>query len=141
MLSFCDFLKIISFSSQKYSIQRVCLSHLSERKLLFGILGLSITNIIWLMCSCVLYQAHIKCLQRLPSPCRLSLLTLTAKWYVTLRTICTFHLQIFQFAVSMMHVGCLQKDGLEKLNPWIPVVEDLSPEVLILVCDRVCENG
>ncbi|MEQ2257864.1 hypothetical protein XENORESO_020474 [Xenotaenia resolanae] len=33
------------------------------------------------------------------------------------------------------------KDGLEKLNPWIPVVEDLSPEVLILVCDRVCENG
>lgn len=48
---------------------------------------------------------------------------------------------LFQFAVSMMHVGCLQKDGLEKLNPWIPVVEDLSPEVLILVCDRVCENG
>ncbi|XP_014912679.1 alpha- and gamma-adaptin-binding protein p34 [Poecilia latipinna] len=33
------------------------------------------------------------------------------------------------------------KDGLEKLNPWIPVVEDLSPEVLILVCDRVCEDG
>ncbi|XP_036005072.1 alpha- and gamma-adaptin-binding protein p34 [Fundulus heteroclitus] len=33
------------------------------------------------------------------------------------------------------------EDGLEKLNPWIPVVEDLSPEVLILVCDRVCENG
>uniref|UniRef100_A0A3Q2DVU0 Alpha and gamma adaptin binding protein n=1 Tax=Cyprinodon variegatus TaxID=28743 RepID=A0A3Q2DVU0_CYPVA len=33
------------------------------------------------------------------------------------------------------------KDGLEKLNPWIPVVEDLSPEVQILVCDRVCENG
>lgn len=36
---------------------------------------------------------------------------------------------------------CLQKDGLEKLHPWISVVEDLAPEVLILVCDRVCENG
>ncbi len=35
----------------------------------------------------------------------------------------------------------LQKDGLEKLHPWISVVEDLAPEVLILVCDRVCENG
>ncbi|XP_026221614.1 alpha- and gamma-adaptin-binding protein p34 [Anabas testudineus] len=33
------------------------------------------------------------------------------------------------------------KDGLEKLNPWVSVVEDLAPEVLILVCDRVCENG
>lgn len=33
------------------------------------------------------------------------------------------------------------KDGLEKLGPWISVVEDLAPEVLILVCDRVCENG
>ncbi|CAG5957947.1 unnamed protein product [Menidia menidia] len=33
------------------------------------------------------------------------------------------------------------KDGMEKLNPWIPVVEDLAPEVLIIVCDRVSENG
>ncbi|XP_028304631.1 alpha- and gamma-adaptin-binding protein p34 [Gouania willdenowi] len=33
------------------------------------------------------------------------------------------------------------KDGLEKLQPWISVVEDLAPEVLILVCERVCENG
>ncbi|XP_019934231.1 alpha- and gamma-adaptin-binding protein p34 [Paralichthys olivaceus] len=33
------------------------------------------------------------------------------------------------------------KDGLEKLHPWISVVEDLAPEVLILVCDRVCETG
>lgn len=38
-------------------------------------------------------------------------------------------------------VRCVQKDGLEKLHPWISVVEDLAPEVLILVCDRVCENG
>uniref|UniRef100_A0A7N8XP87 Alpha and gamma adaptin binding protein n=1 Tax=Mastacembelus armatus TaxID=205130 RepID=A0A7N8XP87_9TELE len=33
------------------------------------------------------------------------------------------------------------KDGLEKLDPWISVVEELAPEVLILVCDRICENG
>ncbi|XP_060932455.1 alpha- and gamma-adaptin-binding protein p34 [Limanda limanda] len=33
------------------------------------------------------------------------------------------------------------KDGLEKLHPWLSVVEDLNPEVLILVCDRVCETG
>lgn len=33
------------------------------------------------------------------------------------------------------------RDGLEKLHPWISVVEDLAPEVLILVCDRVCETG
>lgn len=35
----------------------------------------------------------------------------------------------------------LQKDGLEKLKLWIPVVEDIAPEVLILVCDRTDENG
>ncbi|XP_057692818.1 alpha- and gamma-adaptin-binding protein p34 [Corythoichthys intestinalis] len=34
-----------------------------------------------------------------------------------------------------------QKDGLEKLRPWISVVEDIAPEVLILVCDRVCDDG
>ncbi|XP_077424403.1 alpha- and gamma-adaptin-binding protein p34 isoform X2 [Vanacampus margaritifer] len=34
-----------------------------------------------------------------------------------------------------------KKDGLEKLHPWISVVEDIAPEVLILVCDRVCEDG
>ncbi|KAL3061468.1 hypothetical protein OYC64_009604 [Pagothenia borchgrevinki] len=33
------------------------------------------------------------------------------------------------------------KDGLEKLHTWISVVEDLAPEVLILVCGRVCETG
>lgn len=43
--------------------------------------------------------------------------------------------------IGQLVTCCLQKAGLEKLNPWIPVVKDLSPEVLILVCDRVCENG
>lgn len=43
--------------------------------------------------------------------------------------------------MSIMCAWCLQKDGLEKLHTWISVVEDLAPEVLILVCDRVCETG
>nr|XP_057931518.1 alpha- and gamma-adaptin-binding protein p34 isoform X2 [Doryrhamphus excisus]XP_057931519.1 alpha- and gamma-adaptin-binding protein p34 isoform X2 [Doryrhamphus excisus] len=39
------------------------------------------------------------------------------------------------------YVNSTKKDGLEKLRPWIAVVEDIAPEVLILVCDRVCEDG
>lgn len=60
----------------------------------------------------------------------------------------TLHGHIFRFYMCYMcvkstvvHVWGLQKDGLEKLQPWISVVEDLAPEVLILVCDRVSENG
>lgn len=41
----------------------------------------------------------------------------------------------------ILFAWCLQKDGLAKLHPWISVVEDLAPEVLILVCDRISENG
>lgn len=40
-----------------------------------------------------------------------------------------------------MAVPVLQKDGLCGLTPWLSVVDDLAPEVLILVCDHVCENG
>lgn len=35
----------------------------------------------------------------------------------------------------------LQKDGLNAVTPWVALVEELAPEVLILVCDHVCENG
>ncbi|XP_036391500.1 alpha- and gamma-adaptin-binding protein p34 [Megalops cyprinoides] len=31
--------------------------------------------------------------------------------------------------------------GLDRVNSWLPVVEDLLPEVLILVCDHVCDSG
>lgn len=47
----------------------------------------------------------------------------------------------YRAARSIVRICRLQKDGLEKLNPWIPIVKDLSPEVLILVCERVSENG
>ncbi|XP_060779868.1 alpha- and gamma-adaptin-binding protein p34 [Neoarius graeffei] len=33
------------------------------------------------------------------------------------------------------------KDGLAAVTPWVALVEELAPEVLILVCDHVCENG
>ncbi|XP_067246429.1 alpha- and gamma-adaptin-binding protein p34 [Chanodichthys erythropterus] len=33
------------------------------------------------------------------------------------------------------------KDGLNNVNPWLSVVEELAPEVLILVCDHVCDSG
>ncbi|KAA0714986.1 Alpha- and gamma-adaptin-binding protein p34 [Triplophysa tibetana] len=32
------------------------------------------------------------------------------------------------------------KDGLSNVNPWLAVVEELAPEVLILVCDHVCDH-
>ena len=44
-------------------------------------------------------------------------------------------------AASTTFFSPWQKDGLERLSPWVSVVEDLAPEVLILVCDRVCESG
>ncbi len=34
-----------------------------------------------------------------------------------------------------------QKDGLNSVNSWLSVVEDLAPEVLILVCDHACDSG
>ncbi|XP_016125554.1 alpha- and gamma-adaptin-binding protein p34-like [Sinocyclocheilus grahami] len=33
------------------------------------------------------------------------------------------------------------KDSLNSVNSWLSVVEDLAPEVLILVCDRECDSG
>ncbi|KAM6426433.1 alpha- and gamma-adaptin-binding protein p34 [Liasis olivaceus] len=31
--------------------------------------------------------------------------------------------------------------GLDAVSQWLPLIEDWLPEVMILVCDRVCENG
>ncbi|MBN3306625.1 AAGAB protein, partial [Amia calva] len=31
--------------------------------------------------------------------------------------------------------------GLDGVAPWLAVVEDVAPEVLILVCERACESG
>lgn len=35
----------------------------------------------------------------------------------------------------------LQKTGLEGVSEWLPLTEEWLPEVMILVCDRVSENG
>lgn len=74
--------------------------------------------------------------------------TINNKYYTADVSLCvvssTFHMSS-EIAQSMQafiaYFDSKAKDGLQKLQPWIPVVEDLAPEVLILVCDRVCENG
>ncbi|ETE62268.1 Alpha- and gamma-adaptin-binding protein p34 [Ophiophagus hannah] len=35
----------------------------------------------------------------------------------------------------------LQISGLDAVSQWLPLIEDWLPEVMILVCDRVSENG
>uniref|UniRef100_A0A803TY34 Alpha and gamma adaptin binding protein n=1 Tax=Anolis carolinensis TaxID=28377 RepID=A0A803TY34_ANOCA len=35
----------------------------------------------------------------------------------------------------------LQISGLDSISSWLPLVEEWLPEVMILVCDRVSENG
>lgn len=40
-----------------------------------------------------------------------------------------------------LNLSTLQKDGLTAVTPWIALVEEMAPEVLVLVCDQVCENG
>uniref|UniRef100_A0A8C3AFV7 Alpha and gamma adaptin binding protein n=1 Tax=Cyclopterus lumpus TaxID=8103 RepID=A0A8C3AFV7_CYCLU len=74
--------------------------------------------------------------------------TINNKYYTADVRLCvvpsTFHMSS-EIAQSMQafiaYFDSSAKDGLEKLLPWISVVEDLAPEVLILVCERVCENG
>lgn len=74
--------------------------------------------------------------------------TINNKYYTADVSLCvvpsTFQMSS-EIAQSMQafiaYFDSTEKDGLEKLNPWIPVVKDLSPEVLILVCERVSENG
>ncbi|EHB16772.1 Alpha- and gamma-adaptin-binding protein p34 [Heterocephalus glaber] len=34
-----------------------------------------------------------------------------------------------------------QKSGLDSVSPWLPLAETWVPEVMILVCDRVCDDG
>ncbi|CAL8356367.1 unnamed protein product [Lota lota] len=74
--------------------------------------------------------------------------TLNNKYYtadVRLCTVPSTFQMTSEIAQSMQafiaYFDSTAKDGLEKLSPWISVVEDLGPEVLILVCDRVCEQG
>ncbi|XP_019731587.1 alpha- and gamma-adaptin-binding protein p34 [Hippocampus comes] len=74
--------------------------------------------------------------------------TINNKYYtadVRLCAVSSTFLMSSEIAQSMQafiaYFDSTKKDGLEKLHPWISVVEDIAPEVLILVCDRVCEDG
>ncbi|XP_061825475.1 alpha- and gamma-adaptin-binding protein p34 isoform X1 [Nerophis lumbriciformis] len=74
--------------------------------------------------------------------------TINNKYYTADISLCvvpsTFQMSL-EIAQSMQafiaYFDSTKKGSLEKLHPWISVVEDIAPEVLILVCDRVCEDG
>lgn len=74
--------------------------------------------------------------------------TINNKYYTAQVSLCVlpniFHIssEISQSTQAFIaYFDSSLKDGLDKLHPWISVVEELAPEVLILVCDKVCENG
>ncbi|XP_043933814.1 alpha- and gamma-adaptin-binding protein p34 [Protopterus annectens] len=41
----------------------------------------------------------------------------------------------------IVYFDSTSKCGLDRVSPWLPLTEEWSPEVLILVCSRVSENG
>ncbi|XP_008834574.1 alpha- and gamma-adaptin-binding protein p34 [Nannospalax galili] len=41
----------------------------------------------------------------------------------------------------VVYFDSTQKLGLDSVSSWLPLVEAWLPEVMILVCDRVCEDG
>ncbi|XP_049634241.1 alpha- and gamma-adaptin-binding protein p34 isoform X1 [Suncus etruscus] len=41
----------------------------------------------------------------------------------------------------VVYFDSTQKSGLDSVSSWLPLAEAWLPEVMILVCDRVCENG
>ncbi|XP_075391492.1 alpha- and gamma-adaptin-binding protein p34 [Tenrec ecaudatus] len=41
----------------------------------------------------------------------------------------------------VVYFDSTQKSGLDSVSPWLPLAEAWLPEVMILVCERVCEHG
>ncbi|EPY81730.1 hypothetical protein CB1_000715042 [Camelus ferus] len=41
----------------------------------------------------------------------------------------------------VVYFDSTQKSGLDSVSSWLPLAEAWLPEVMILVCDRVSENG
>ncbi|KAB0374757.1 hypothetical protein FD755_013249, partial [Muntiacus reevesi] len=41
----------------------------------------------------------------------------------------------------VVYFDSTQKSGLDSVSSWLPLAESWLPEVMILVCDRVSENG
>ncbi|XP_063052629.1 alpha- and gamma-adaptin-binding protein p34 [Engraulis encrasicolus] len=74
--------------------------------------------------------------------------TITNKYYTADVSLCvvpsTFQM-CSEVAQSMqafiVYFNSAVKEGLNNVSPWLPIVEDLAPEVLILVCDHVCDDG
>ncbi|KAL6479085.1 hypothetical protein MHYP_G00125180 [Metynnis hypsauchen] len=96
---------------------------------------------------------QILCTSSLPEPTKREDViwypwTINNKYYTANVSLCvvpsTFNMNS-EVAQSMqafiVYFDSKTKDGLNGVTPWLSVVDDLAPEVLILVCDRVCENG
>lgn len=74
--------------------------------------------------------------------------TINNKYYTADVSLCavpsTFNMNV-EVAQStqafIVYFDSKTKDGLSKASPWLSIVEELSPEVLILVCDHVCDSG
>ncbi|KAG5273508.1 hypothetical protein AALO_G00152130 [Alosa alosa] len=74
--------------------------------------------------------------------------TISNKYYTADVTLCvvpsTFQM-CSEVAQSMqafiVYFNSAVKDGLNSVSPWLPIVEDLAPEVLILACDHVSDDG
>ncbi|XP_067827440.1 alpha- and gamma-adaptin-binding protein p34 isoform X2 [Heptranchias perlo] len=41
----------------------------------------------------------------------------------------------------LIYFDSTMKSGLDEVSTWLPLTQEWSPEVLILVCDRVSDNG
>ncbi|XP_048188005.1 alpha- and gamma-adaptin-binding protein p34 isoform X2 [Perognathus longimembris pacificus] len=41
----------------------------------------------------------------------------------------------------VIYFDSTQKSGLDSVSSWLPLTQTCLPEVMILVCDRVCEDG
>ncbi|XP_051580237.1 alpha- and gamma-adaptin-binding protein p34-like [Myxocyprinus asiaticus] len=74
--------------------------------------------------------------------------TINNKYYIANVSLCvvpsTFDMNA-EVARSMqafiVYFDSKTKESLSNVNSWLSIVEELAPEVLILVCDHVCDSG
>ncbi|XP_062860743.1 alpha- and gamma-adaptin-binding protein p34 [Trichomycterus rosablanca] len=74
--------------------------------------------------------------------------TINNKYYTADVSLCVvpspfnMNLEVAQSAQAfIVYFDSKTKDGLNAVTPWLALLEEITLEVLILVCDHVCENG
>ncbi|XP_006628802.1 alpha- and gamma-adaptin-binding protein p34 [Lepisosteus oculatus] len=74
--------------------------------------------------------------------------TINNKYYTAQVSLCVVpntHLVTAEIADSVqafvVWFDSTTEAGLDSVAPWLAVVEDVAPEVLTLVCERVCDSG